>query len=222
MKNRYIKRAHISERQFRVLLKYFCEDFTITQTSNLTNISRVTAERLYQEIRLRIFELSKVNRKIDGEIEIDESYFGRKRIRGKRGRGAGEKIPVIGLLKREGKVYTRVIRNCSRRELLPIIRGKILEGSTIYTDGWRSYEGLVLNGYKHHRIRHHKDEFARGRNHINCIESFWSYTKRRLRKFNGIQKDKFLLHLKESEFRWNYRRDNIYKILLKNFRENPL
>ena len=84
MKNRYIKRAHISDRQFKNILRYFCEDFTITQTSKLTNISRVTVSRIYQKIRVRVFELSKRNRKIDGEIEIDESYFGRKRIRGKR------------------------------------------------------------------------------------------------------------------------------------------
>jgi len=95
------------------------------------------------------------------------------------------------------------------------------EESTIYTDGWKSYDGLVLNGYKHYRIHHHENEFARGKNHVNGIESFWSYTKRRLLKFNGIRKDKFLLHLKESQFRWNNRK-NIYKLLLENFREKPL
>ena len=104
---------------------------------------------------------------------------------------------------------------------MPVIKGKILEGSTVYTDGWKSYDGLLLNGYKHYRIYHSKDEFARGKNHINGIESFWSYTKRRLNKFNGVHKHKFILHLKESEFRWNYR-NQIYKKLLRNFRENPL
>jgi len=104
---------------------------------------------------------------------------------------------------------------------MPVIRGKILEESTIYTDGWKSYDGLVLNGYKHYRIHHNKNEFAREKNHINGIESFWSYTKRRLLKFNGIRKNKFLLHLKESQFRWN-NRSNIYQLLLKNFREKPL
>ena len=104
---------------------------------------------------------------------------------------------------------------------MPVIKGKVIEESTIYTDGWKSYDGLVLNGYKHYRIHHHENEFARGKNHVNGIESFWSYTKRRLLKFNGIRKDKFLLHLKESQFRWNNRK-NIYKLLLENFREKPL
>jgi transposase-like protein len=84
---------------------------------------------------------------------------------------------------------------------MPIIKGKILKKSTIYTNGWKSYYRLVLNGYKHYRIHHHENEFVLGKNHVDEIESFWSYTKRRLIKFNGIRKDKFLLHLKESQFR---------------------
>ena len=107
---------------------------------------------------------------------------------------------------------------------MPILRGKILGNTTVYTDGWKSYDGLVLNGYKHYRIHHSENEFARGKNHVNGIESFWSYTKRRMIKFNGIRKEKFLLHLKESEFRWNGRVNgvDIYQRLLGNFRENPL
>lgn len=224
MRNNYFTKTHISERKFREILKYFSQDFDATKTSSLTNISRKTINRLYQKFRVRIYQLEENNGdngKLKGEIEIDESYFGARRVRGKRGRGAKGKVPVIGLLKRNGKVYAQIVENCTRRELMPVIQGKILEESTIYTDGWKSYDGLVLNGYKHYRIHHHKNEFARGKNHVNGIESFWSYTKRRLLKFNGIRKNKFLLHLKESQFRWN-NRGNIYKLLLENFREKPL
>jgi len=222
MKNKYFVKSHISERKFRKILKYFSQDFDATKTSSLTGLSRKTINRLYHKFRVRIYQIEEnQSDKINGEIEIDEAYFGAKRIRGKRGRGAKGKVPVIGLLKRNGKVYTQIVENCNRHEIMPVIKGKILEKSTIYTDGWKSYDGLVLNGYKHYRIHHHENEFARGKNHVNGIESFWSYTKRRLLKFNGIRKDKFLLHLKESQFRWN-NRQNIYKLLLKNFREKPL
>jgi len=146
-------------------------------------------------------------------VEVDESYFGARRVRGKRGRGAYRKVSVIGLLKRNGKVYTKIVKNCERRELVPIVQGKVLEGATVYTDGWKSYGGLVLNGYKHYRIHHHENEFARGKNHINGIESFWSYTKRRMQKFNGIAKHKFMLHLKEFEWRFNHR-NNMYQELI--------
>lgn len=223
MKNRYFFKSHISERKFREILRYFSLDFDASQTSFLTHLTRKTINRLYHKFRERIFSLVEDDEqgKINGEIEIDESYFGARRVRGKRGRGAKGKTPVVGLLKRNGKVFTQILKNCERKELLPIIKGKILEESTIYTDGWRSYDSLVLNGYQHHRIYHSENEFVRGKNHVNGIESFWSYTKRRLLKFNGIRKSEFLWHLKESQFRWN-NRQSIYPVLLKNFREKPL
>ena len=74
----------------------------------------------------------------------------------------------------------------------------------------------------HHRVFHSKNEFARGKNHVNGIESFWSFTKRRLAKFNGLTDNNFILHLKESEFRFNNRKLDLYAIMLKMFREFPL
>jgi len=222
-KNKYLKNARISDAQFRALLKEFSFDSTALETAFRINVNRKTVNRIFYLIRKRIVVLCEEESKFSGEVEIDESYFGARRVRGKRGRGAKGKIPVIGILKRNGAVYSKPIRNCTRKQLLPIIKGKILEGSTIHTDGWKSYDGLILNGYKHKRVYHSKDEFARGKSHVNGIESFWSYTKRRLNKFNGIKREYFLLHLKESEYRWNHRKKkNIYKGLLKEFREKPL
>jgi len=222
MKNKYINRSKVSEAKFRQILRYFTEDFNSTQTSKLTGISRRTISDIYQKLKLRIGSLTEEEEQLSGEIEADESYFGARRIRGKRGRGAKGKVPVFGLLKRNGKVYTAIVRNCERKQLMPIIKGKILEDSTIYTDGWTSYDSLVLNGYKHHRIYHSKNEFARGKNHVNGIESFWSYAKRRMAKFNGVPKNKFILHLKESEWRFNHRGDNIYKVMMRELSKNPL
>ncbi len=152
------------------------------------------------------------------EVEIDESYLGARRVRGKRGSGAGGNTPVIGLLKRGGKAFTEIVENCSKQALMPIIHGQVLSEATAYTDGWKSYDGLFLGGYKHHRIYHHQNQFARGKNHVNTIESFWSYTKLRLGKLRGIRAQYFFLHLKESEWRWNHRHDNLYLFLLKNLR----
>ena len=98
---------------------------------------------------------------------------------------------------------------------MPIIQGHILEGSTIHTDGWASYDGLVTGGYTHHRVYHSHNEFARGKCHVNGIESFWSFAKRRLAKFNGLTDNKFYFHLKESEWRFNNRGADLDKILLK-------
>ena len=221
MKNRYQNRSHISERKFREILMYFSEDETASKTAKYSGINRTTINRFFHKFRLRIVEMSLSNTPELGEFEVDESYFGAKRIRGKRGRGAAGKTPVFGILKRDGKVYVNIVKNCTKAQLMPIIEGRILEGSTIYSDGWKSYDGLILNGYDHYRVYHSKDEFVRGKAHVNGIESFWSFTKRRLSKFNGLVGEHFNLHLKESEFRWNHRGE-IYDKMLKEFRKKPL
>ena len=83
--------------------------------------------------------------------------------------------------------------------------------------------GLVDLGYKkHYRVNHGADQFVDRKSHINGIESFWAFAKGRLTKFHGIADSTFYLHLKECEFRFNYRNQNLYKLLLKMFRETPL
>ena len=221
-KNRYYRKSHISERKFRDLLRYFCLDLDASKASELTGISHRTCKVIYAKLRLHIAEFCVDHLAEDGEFEADESYFGAQRVRGKRGRGAAGKTPVFGLLKRDGNVYVQIVRNCSKRELMPIIEGKVLEGATIYTDGWKAYDGLILNGYDHYRIFHSHNEFARGKCHVNGIESFWSFAKRRLAKFNGLANQTFYLHLKETEFRFNMRNQNLYAKILKSLRLNPL
>ena len=222
MQNKYYYRSRISEAKFREIIKYFAYDFDATKIAQLTGISRNSINKTLGKIRKKIFLSLMKEEKFSGEFELDESYFGAKRVRGKKGRGAAGKTPVFGLLKRDGKVYVEIVQNCSKEQLMPIIQGKILEGSTINTDGWKAYDGLILNGYTHYRVYHSKDEFARGKCHVNGIESFWSFAKRRLAKFNGLTDEKFVLHLKESEFRFNNRKLNLYSILLKMLRESPL
>ena len=127
---------------------------------------RAAAARFYARLRLRVLALAREEaRPFAGEVEIDESCFGSRRVRGKRGGGAAGKTPVIGLFKRRGKVFTAIVENCSRQSLMPIIKGQVLSEATIYTDGWKSCDGLVLGGCKHHRIHHHENQFVRGKNH---------------------------------------------------------
>ena len=112
MKNKYINRAHITEKKFREVLKFFAADFSISQISDLTHLSRVSVNSLIQKFRQRIFSLTcEENPLLLGDIEVDESYFGARRVKGRRGRGASNKIKVFGLLKREGKVYTEIVND---------------------------------------------------------------------------------------------------------------
>ena len=224
MSNRYIVHSRISEAKFREILRLFCADLQPTQIVTLSRISKTAINRLVDKIRKRIAVLAeKESCFSQGEIEIDESYFGPKRIRGKRGRGAFKKIRVFGMKKRGDKVYTQIVKNCSAADLLPIIKCNASEDSIIYSDEWKAYDGLVEAGYnRHYRVKHSDSVFSNGRVHINGIESFWSVAKTRLAKCRGILYDKFFLHLKETEFRFNHRSENLYALLLKEFRKNPL
>ena len=222
-KNKYINRSRVSEAKFRDLVKYFSLDLDAQQISILTHLNRNTVNRYLKLIRKRIAEFCESETPFKGEVEVDESYFGAKRVRGKRGRGAAGKTPVFGILQRQGKVYTEIVPDCAKATLQGIIRGRVSPESVIHSDKWRGYNGLVDLGYKkHYRVHHGTNEFARGKNHINGIESFWAFAKNRLMKFHGIPRDTFYLHLKECEFRFNYRKENLYYLLLKMFREKPL
>jgi transposase-like protein len=223
VKNKYINRSRITDAKFRDLIKLFSLDLSAQQIAILTKLNRNTVNRYLKLIRKRIAELCESETPFKGEIEVDESYFGAKRVRGKRGRGAAGKTPVFGILQRKGKVYTEIVPDCAKATLQGIIRGRVSPENVIHSDKWRGYNGLVDLGYKkHYRVHHGTNEFARGKNHINGIESFWSFAKNRLIKFHGVNRDTFYLHLKECEFRFNYRNENLYYLLLKLFREKPL
>ena len=210
-----MKYRRLSVYKIKKILECFCNDLTASTTARILKINRNTINLYFNEFRKKILEKSIQDHQMEfGEFELDESYFGAKRIRGKRGRGAAGKTPVFGLLKRDGKVFVTVVPNCSKEVLMPVIQGKILEGSTIHTDGWRAYDGLILNGYDHYRVFHSHNEFARGKSHVNGIECFWSFAKRRLSKFNGLAGNSLVLHLKECEFRFNHRAENLFSILV--------
>ena len=145
-------------------------------------------------------EMEKVS-PVAGEIEVDESYFGGAR-KGKRGRGAVWKVPVFGLLKRGGHVYTAMVPNARTATLMPIMERMIVPDSIVYTDGFSSYDALDVSDFHHVRINH-SERFVDERNHINGIENFWNQAKRHLRRFNGVPKKSFHLFLKECEWRFN-------------------
>ncbi len=222
--NRYYRYAKISERKTRQIIRYFALDLTADKTAQICGLTHKSVKQIYLKIRNRIAEEAERASPFRAcEIEVDESYFGARRVRGKRGRGAGNKTIVFGIYKRNGKVYTEIVPDVQKKTLQAIIGGRVALDSVIHSDGWRGYNGLVDVGYsKHLRINHSEDVFAIGDIHINGIESFWSFAKRRLQKFNGVPTRTFYLHLKESEYRFNHRNENLEQKLLKLLECYPL
>jgi len=221
-----LKNSKLSKYSLGKIILCFCTDVTASQTAILLDRNRNTINRWYGVFRRAIYvHQEALKESLIGKVEVDESYFGAKRVRGfhgKRKRGQGtSKQPVFGVFERDGRVYTEIIPDCKKATLQAVIKGKVDLDSVIYSDGWRGYNGLVDVGYsKHFRVNHGANEFARdGHCHINGIESFWSFTKRRLAKFNGV-KVNFELHLKECEWRWKKDADTLTTELWKILKEN--
>ncbi len=198
------------------LLEFFVLEVTARSAANILGIQPNSAALFYRKIREVIaYHLEQESHKIfDGIVELDESYFGGVR-KGKRGRGAAGKVAVFGILKRGGKVYTKVVGDTKSETLMPLITRKISPDSVVYTDCYRSYNTLDVSHFYHEWINH-STLFAQGKNHIKGIENFWNQAKRVLRKYNGIPKESFPLFLKESEFRFNYGTPEHQLKILKN------
>ena len=199
----HVSRCRLTEKQQDRLAEFFVASVTARAAADLLGINRKTAAFFYHRLREIIAEQLDQTAPFAGAVELDESYFGGHR-KGKRGRGAGGKVAVFGILKRGGRVYTLVAPDLRRDTLMPIIRDKVVPDSVVYTDSFNVYDVLDVSEFHHHRINH-TQAFARDKhNHINGIENFWNQAKRTLRRYNGIPRAHFALFLKEAEFRFNY------------------
>ena len=197
-----LRHCRLTINQRRRLIECFVMEVTARSAADVLEIHPNTAALFYRKLREIIADKIADETPFDGEIEMDESYFGGHR-KGKRGRGAAGKVPVFGLLKRGGKVYTAVVPDTKGATLNAIITSKIKPDSIVYTDSYQSYNVLDVSEFKHYRINH-SELFADKHNHINGIENFWNQAKRVMRKYNGIPSKNFPLFLKECEFRFNY------------------
>ena len=221
-KNRYAKSSKLSEAQFRGFIKLVAADLTAMQIAEISGLNRNTVNRYLGLLRARMADWCARQSPFSGIVEADESYFGPRRVKGMTGRGAGKKTIVFGIFERGGQVWCQVVPDVSMRSLQRVILERVETTSIINTDRWRSYNHLGDFGYAHVRVDHGRDEFARGEVHINGIEAFWGYAKTRLAKFRGMNPKTFSIHLKECEFRYNNRDQNLTRLLLKISRQNPL
>ncbi len=135
--NRYYRCSKISGRKMRQIIRYFAHDLTASKTAELVGLTRRSVTMIFVKIRQRIAEEAERASPFAGEVEVDESHFGARRVRGKRGRGASGKTIVFGIFKRNGSVYTEIVPDCRKRTLQKVIRGHVALEAVIHSDGWR-------------------------------------------------------------------------------------
>lgn len=220
----------ISARKRNLLLKCFAEDMIAYAkygacAAKVARVNRNTANLWYRHFREAIYRSQRMAPRLFGEVEMDQKAFGgrgRKRMQAYLKRLAKtlphaeylakakeirkeHKVQVFGVLQRGGVVYCHVLKKADKVTLQSIVRLVVEQGATVYTDAWRGFSELGIDGYTHHSVNHSIEYTDRKGNHINGIESFWSFAARRLAKFNGISSHMLPLHVKECEFRFNNR-----------------
>lgn len=209
---RWIQRCRISCQQWLWIIKLFELELSTRKICQQVDLSYPTVLKAVNTLRMAILKAnSEGDLLLDGEVEMDEAYFGGRR-KGKRGRGAAGKVPVFGILERKGQVRVEVVKDVRAETLLTATVKTVRRGSIVYTDKYQGYDTLMFCGYRHLNIDH-KKRFASGKVYINGIEGFWSYAKERLIKHHGVSKEKFPLYLKEMEFRYNHRNEDIFPLL---------
>jgi len=195
-----LKHCRLTEKQQARLAEFIVAGMTARTAAYLIGVNRKTAAYFYHRLRQIVAQEVERGSPLAGHIEVDESCFGGYR-KGKR--GAAGKVPVFGLLKRGGRVYTVMIESAKSTVLMGIIREKVQPDSMIYTDSLRAYDALDVSEFHHHRINHSETFTEPGKVHINSIENCWNQAKRHLRRYNGIPKANFHLFIKECEGSFN-------------------
>jgi transposase len=195
------------------LLEFFCLGVPAYRLRFQVPLNPKTIQRWFRILREAIYDRAmRELSELSGEIEMDEAMFGGK-VPGKRGWGAAGKRMVFGLYQRNGKVLAFPIASRGTQELVPLMTGYAKAGSLYYTDDWHAYTFLDIHG-NHVVIKKEKGK-PKGRDHINGIEGFWSYAKHWLYHYRGVPKKNFHLYLKEIEWRFNHRNENLVTLLRK-------
>ena len=184
------------------------------ELQRITGVTYKTAWRMFKQIRT-LFSEDTIP--LNGQVEVDESYFGGVR-RGKRGRGAEGKTAVIGIVQRQGHIAASVVSDVKSSTVMPLIKKNVARTAVVYTDEFHSYDRLPQAGYRHERVEHSTKVYVKGDAHTNTAEGFWSLAKRGISGVYHAVSPKYLQsYLNEYAFRYNHRNDAIpmFKLILK-------
>jgi transposase len=219
---RYYRRSRIPESKFCELVRYFADDLSATEVANLTGLTRKSVTNIFLKLRRRIAEDCERNSPLSTpEIQHDEAFSCSRCLCGRCRNGGSYWSPVFGLLGDHGKVFTAPVPDCRKPILRAIIRGCV-NGHNIPANGWHGYDALVDAQNPRPYLVAHAASSNSGSYRANSIEGFWNFAQHRLQKFNGVPNRTFYLHMKESEWRYNHGKTELYSELLTLIESNPL
>ena len=204
----------LTREQWREILHLFLMEQSSNSIVEQTGLDKKKVLRALTKVRMVL--ATDVPEIFTGTVEVDETYLGgawrnkRKVVRDegtRRGRGTS-KQPVFGILCRNGQVWAEIVDKVDEGTLLPLITKRVEPGSTVCSDTWKAYTGVAARGYVHRLVHHGEGSYSDRRgNHINGLEGFWGYLKRKLASKGGITRRKLPLYLAEYVWRYNHRAD---------------
>src|SRR4030043_804883 len=207
---------HLSRTEWKRLLRWFLLGQSSAREAEEAHLGREQVLRALTLVRKAMAH--NIPPVFEGIVEIDETYLGgswrnkRKDVRAKgakRGRGT-VKQAVFGILCRNGQVWAEIVPNVEADTLLPLLKQRVITGTIVCSDTFKSYTGVAARGYVHRLVKHEKQEYSDGKgNHINGLGGFWGYLKRMLVAKGGIRKERLPLYLAEYVWRYNHRSQEI-------------
>ncbi|HEY77187.1 MAG TPA: IS1595 family transposase [Thermoflexia bacterium] len=218
-------------RTFWLIVEGFVEGKASVETAEEARVNRHTSDRLFRLLRAAIYQTRSTEPIALGPedvVEGDEVYITaglkgqaggqvldrppRRRGLKRRGRGTwdSDKVPVFGLLRRDGEVRLFVLRNVQTETILPIVKQMVRQGARVYTDNYSIYHFLSQEGYQHATVNHNAGEYARGEVHCNTMECTWSWLRQMVRTYRGISKVYLPLYVAQFEFFYNRRHKNTW------------
>lgn len=230
MKNKFLKGAHLSERKFKEILKLFSEDLTATQIANISGVSRVTINSYLKKIRMQIVRYCE-------SLQPESTAHAASWVSGGFSHSHDHETavavktdvdrivrPVIfGIYKLEHKVFTEILPDVSRSMIQAIARGRSVLEAVSSAERIRRFSGVVdLGQYRLYHLGNGHHDVEAGKAMLDDVDGFWGLTKHRLAKFKGLNRNTAYLHLKECEFRYNYRNEDLYTTLINLLKTFPL
>lgn len=204
------------------LRKWFIAAYLFTRKKGVSScqlakdldISQKSAWNLLDDLRSNLKQTNLIKDMLKGFVEIDETFIGgknrnrhwNKKVPNSQGRSWKDKVPVLGMLERNGNLIAQVVQNTKQETIEPIIKANIKQGSNVYTDEWHAYKDLN-KWFNHQIVNHSIKQYVNGKATTNSIENPWSHLKRMIYgTYHWISKKYTPKYVDEFVLRFNTRK----------------